>query len=309
MKTCSLGRRRISAELQFNLSGSVMSDLVLYQLPKQAADELVWSYRQLEHPSFVARLSGALAYPLGEAGKLIPHNWKKTLNRNVEASMQQALSLAIDSMDQREQLPAQEWLHKLAIAGTGAVGGFFGPLTTLAELLVATALMMRSIAAVARAEGEDVHGSQEARLACIQVFALGGRTREDQDADLGYYSLRITLGLHFESVLEFAGKAEGPHIPALIALSRAIAARFGVVISDKLAAQLVPVAGALGGAALNLVFMQHYQDVARGHFIVRRLEREFGVDLIRSAYQSLRQQELNSERESSLNTICPNTIW
>jgi hypothetical protein len=62
---------------------------------------------------------------------------------------------------------------------------------------------------------------------------------------------------------------------------------------------MVPVAGALSGAALNLVFMQHYQDVARGHFIVRRLERQFGPDLIREAYQSLRIEELAEAREFS----------
>jgi hypothetical protein len=62
---------------------------------------------------------------------------------------------------------------------------------------------------------------------------------------------------------------------------------------------MVPVAGALSGAALNVLFMQHYQDVARGHFIVRRLERVHGIDRIRDAYQRLRDQELAEEREFS----------
>jgi hypothetical protein len=136
-------------------------------------------------------------------------------------------------------------------------------------------------------------------MACVQVFALGGRTRDDEDAEIGYYGMRITLGLHFENVLEFVGKSEGPHIPAMMQVARAVAARFGVVISDKTAAQLVPVAGAVSGAALNLIFMQHYQDVARGHFIVRRLEREYGADVVRGAYEILRQQDLLSERDFS----------
>jgi glycerol uptake facilitator-like aquaporin len=142
-------------------------------------------------------------------------------------------------------------------------------------------------------------GSREARLACVQVFALGGRTKDDNEAEIGYYGMRITLGLHFENILEFAGKVDGPHIPAAIQLARAVAARFGVVISDKLAAQLVPVAGALGAATLNLIFMQHYQDVARGHFIVRRLERDHGPHVIRHAYGLLREQERLGSREYS----------
>jgi glycerol uptake facilitator-like aquaporin len=111
--------------------------------------------------------------------------------------------------------------------------------------------------------------------------------------------MRITLGLHFENILQFAGKMDGPHIPAAVQLARAVAARFGVVISDKLAAQLVPVAGALSAATLNLIFMQHYQDVARGHFIVRRLEREYGVDAIRDAYAQLREQDRLGARQYS----------
>jgi hypothetical protein len=164
---------------------------------------------------------------------------------------------------------------------------------------VTTVLMLRAIADVARGEGEDLR-QPDARIACVQVFALGGRTREDNIADLGYYGLRVTMGLYFErDVLEFAAAAQGPHIPAVIQMVRAISARFGVVISDKAAAQMVPIAGALSGAVLNLIFMNHYQDVARGHFIVRRLERKHGVDTIRETYQQLSDEEAAAEREFS----------
>jgi len=80
---------------------------------------------------------------------------------------------------------------------------------------------------------------------------------------------------------------------------RAISARFGVVISDKAAAQMVPIAGALSGALLNLIFMNHYQDVAKGHFIVRRLERQHGADFIRDEYQRLADEEAEAEKEFS----------
>jgi hypothetical protein len=265
--------------------------LVAAGLPAEAARELAWSYERLEHPSLAARLSDVLASPFEEVMKLLPKRWKQRLDRNVEANMYRTLKMAMGSMDHRDPVPSSDLLHQALVVGTGAVGGFFGPLTVLAELPVATALMMRSIADIARSEGEDVMGSREARLACVQVFALGGRTKDDNEAEIGYYGMRITLGLHFENILEFAGKMDGPHIPAAIQLARAVAARFGVVISDKLAAQLVPVAGALSAATLNLIFMQHYQDVARGHFVVRRLERDYGVQVIRDAYGLLREQE------------------
>ncbi len=265
--------------------------LVAAALPSHAARELAWSYERLEHPSLAARLSDVLASPLEATMKLIPRRWKQRVDHAVETNMYRTLKMAMGSMDHREPVPSSDLLHRALVMGTGAVGGFFGPLTVLAELPVTTALMMRSIADIARSEGEDIMGSRDARLACVQVFALGGRTKDDDEAEVGYYGMRITLGLHFENLLQFAGTMDGPHIPGAVQLARAVAARFGVVISDKLAAQLVPVAGALSAATLNLIFMQHYQDVARGHFVVRRLEREYGVQLIREAYAQLREQD------------------
>jgi hypothetical protein len=64
-----------------------------------------------------------------------------------------------------------------------------------------------------------------------------------------------------------------------------IASRFGVVVTQKLAAQAVPVIGALGGAAVNYAFIDHFQEVARAHFVVRRLERRYGKDAVRAAYE------------------------
>jgi hypothetical protein len=49
-------------------------------------------------------------------------------------------------------------------------------------------------------------------------------------------------------------------------------------------AQALPVVGALGGPAVNNAFMEHFQDVALGRFTVRRLERTYGKERIRTAY-------------------------
>jgi hypothetical protein len=70
-------------------------------------------------------------------------------------------------------------------------------------------------------------------------------------------------------------------------LVTSIASRFGVVVSEQVAAKAVPVVGAAGGAVVNVLFMNHFQDMARGHFIVRRLEAKYGSDIVRRAYASL----------------------
>ena len=73
----------------------------------------------------------------------------------------------------------------------------------------------------------------------------------------------------------------------LVRLVGQIAPRFGVVVTQKLAAQAVPVIGALGGAVVNYAFINHFQEIARAHFTVRRLERRYGKDAVRTAYNKL----------------------
>ncbi|MNV96934.1 EcsC protein family protein [compost metagenome] len=70
----------------------------------------------------------------------------------------------------------------------------------------------------------------------------------------------------------------------LAALIEKIAARFGVVITEKAAAQAVPIIGAVAGATLNTMFTDYYQDMARGHFIVKRLEKKYGFELVKAEY-------------------------
>jgi hypothetical protein len=106
---------------------------------------------------------------------------------------------------------------------------------------------------------------------------------------LSYFAVR---GLLAKSVAEAARfivdrgvVAEGG--PVLVRLIAQIASRFGVVVTQKLAAQAVPIVGALGGAAVNYAFIDHFQEIARAHFTVRRLERRYGKDAVHEAYARL----------------------
>jgi hypothetical protein len=258
--------------------------------------ELQWAHRHLEHPSLAARLSGAVGIPIEQGLRLLPKQWYQRLQAAAELSVRRLVDLAIASMGPLPSLAAHDSLHKFLALSSGAVGGFFGPLALLAELPVVTTLMLRSIADIAHSQGEDL-STVEARIACVEVFALGGRSTEDNSAETGYFGLRMTLAFHFTDFLDYTGNRLGVTVPAGINFVRAIAARFGTVISDKMAAQLIPIVGAVSGSLLNLVFMQHFQDVARGHFIVRRLERKYGSAVIRLEYERLTRKEAEAERE------------
>ncbi len=69
-----------------------------------------------------------------------------------------------------------------------------------------------------------------------------------------------------------------------------VSSRFGIVVSDRVAASAVPVLGALGGAAVNVIFMDHFQRIAQGHFTVRRLERQYDPETIQRQYAQLAKQ-------------------
>jgi glycerate kinase len=75
--------------------------------------------------------------------------------------------------------------------------------------------------------------------------------------------------------------------PVLISFLGKIAARFGIEVSEKAAAQLIPVAGAAGGLALNVLFTRHFQRLAQGHFTIRRLERIYGAAEVREHYERM----------------------
>jgi hypothetical protein len=181
-------------------------------------------------------------------------------------------------------------LHRGLAIASGAAGGAFGLVGLSIELPISTVIMLRSIVDIARGESEDL-SNPEAGLACLQVFALGGRPPAADAVDAGYFAAR---GLFAKSLAEAArfiaerGMVE-EGAPVLVRLLTQMASRFGVAVTQKIAAQAIPVIGALGGGAVNYAFVCHFQDVARGHFTVRRLERTYGKELIRTEYERLRE--------------------
>lgn len=48
--------------------------------------------------------------------------------------------------------------------------------------------------------------------------------------------------------------------------------------------------GAAGGASINLLFIDHFQDVAQAHFTIRKLERKYGQDAVRAEYERIKRE-------------------
>ena len=259
---------------------------------------------KLEHPSLAARLTAVVGTPIEEGMKLLPRGWYQRIHGVAEQTFRRILDSAVATLDTGRKGASRNDLHKILGMGTGAVGGFFGLPGVLLELPLTTGIMLRSIADIALAQGEDLN-ELDSRLACVEVFAFGGPHEDDDAAETGYYSLRFALAFHFSLISQHLverGVAK-QSLPLMVSLSRGIAARFGVAVSDKIALQMVPLVGAAGGALLNAVFVQHYQDMALGHFTVRRLERVYGAESVRSAYESLDHSARPERREAILRAV------
>jgi hypothetical protein len=255
----------------------------MVRMTEEDLDALRAAAATLEHPGLAARLGNIAGKPIELVGGALPEAASKGVAAATTKALEAALALALRTME-KEPKAASRLLHKALAAASGAVGGGFGLAALPVELPISTIIMLRSIGDVARSEGEDL-SDPESALACLQVFALG--TRDEGAAESGYFAARGLLAKSVAEAARFIAErgvlAEGA--PVLVRFIAQIASRFGVVVTQKLAAQAVPVIGALGGAAVNYAFIDHFQAVARAHFVVRRLERRYGKDAVRAAYE------------------------
>lgn len=242
----------------------------------------------LENPGLAAKLTNLIGSPVEKGLDLLPAEWNKQIGEITQTALMKASEAAAFTMKDAPGEEASNKSHKLFAMASGAAGGLFGLAGLAIELPISTTIMMRSILDIARSEGESL-SDPEIRQACLMVFALGGKSDSDNAAESGYYAVRSALAKSVSEAAEFAATkslAEGG-VPVLVRFITKVAERFGIQVTEKAAVQAVPAIGAIGGAIVNTMFMDHFQDMARGHFIVRRLERQYGKDGISVIYEQL----------------------
>jgi len=257
-------------------------------LSSEEREQLVNAKFLLENPSLAAKITDAIGTPIEKGFGRLPAGWRTSIQKATNKALMSALNVAVGTMDNKKSNKSSPKLHKGLVALSGAVGGAFGLPALAIELPVSATIMLRSIADIARSHGEEI-SKIEARIACLQVFALGGSSASDNPADIGYYIVRASLARSISEAAQYIvekGIAE-EGAPAIVRLITKIAARFSIPVSEKAAAQSVPVIGAFGGALINTMFIDHFQDISEGHFTVRQLERKYGFEVVKKAYEQL----------------------
>lgn len=150
---------------------------------------------------------------------------------------------------------------------SGAAGGAGGLVTSLAELPLTITVILRAIRAEAVKAGFDPR-EPGIRAACLEVFAAGSPLAADDGINTSLISARLTL--------------TGPALHKIVAT---VAPRLAAALGQKLAAQAVPVLGAVSGAALNAAFLRYYREVARIRFQLMRLSVQHGAEAVTARFQ------------------------
>lgn len=248
--------------------------------------ELQLAKSTLENTNFFIQVMNLVGTPIEKGLAMLPENISDLVNRAAKTAIFTALEFSINSLNDTSSKPSN-FQHKLLCAASGGLGGFFGITTVLIELPVSTTLILRSIADIAHSQGENLN-DPKAKLACIEVFALGGSSQHDNAVDSAYYAVRYTLAQAIADAAEYMAERGilQDSAPVILRFVMQVASRFGIVVSEKIAAQAIPVIGAIGGASINTLFVTHFQKMATAHFTIRRLERQYGEEVIRTAYDN-----------------------
>jgi len=190
--------------------------------------------------------------------RLLPHSAKKEIDAVARQALQHSFGAAARSRAGVGRNFGSDRTHRFLGTVSGAIGGFGGLPTAIAEIPVATTLIFRAVHHVALENGE-VEGDEETRAQCLAVFGAGGPGTGDDGVDTAFIGARLGI--------------TGAAVNGLIAR---VAPRFATVLSQKLATQMVPILGAAAGAGTNYAFIDFYVEMAHVHFGLRRLSRQFG---------------------------------
>ncbi|MCC4214775.1 EcsC family protein [Leeuwenhoekiella parthenopeia] len=250
----------------------------------------------LDETPFLMRVLNTIGTPIDQGLELLPQKYQSKVSTTIQKALQLAVKANLKTLKtDKKSLPSSNLTYQLVTGFSGATGGFFGVAGFTTDLLISTKFMMRSIMDIARSQGEDVHDI-ETQLACLQVFALGGTSTEDDALETSYYATRTALHTAMNQASAYVADNGTKKIIETLASQTAgpisklitqVAARFSVQVSEKFAAQAIPVIGAAAGASINVLFIKHFQKIATAHFTLRRLERKYSRELIQKKYNEI----------------------
>lgn len=184
---------------------------------------------------------------------LLPDGLRRQIDALTLSTLERALGVAALGRHAPDLGPRAA---PIAAALSGAAGGAGGIVTSVAELPVTITLILSAIRSAAEAEGFDPD-DPAIKAEILRCFASGTPAGGDDGVNTAFVGARLAV--------------TGPALHGLIAK---LAPKIAAALSQKLAAQAVPVLGALSGAALNAAFLNHYRELARIRFRLLRIAQD-----------------------------------
>lgn len=207
----------------------------------------------------------------------LPDGMKDTIEAATAAAMQRCYEAATTVSGSAFVPATGMWANKAFASLTGALGGLGGLPSTLVELPFSVTTIFTAIQKVAAQHGFDPQ-DPAIKLECISVFGSGGPLNDDDAIEFSYLASRVAVN--------------GTVVQALIAR---YAPKLALVLSQKLAAQMVPVLGAVSGAGLNYTFISYFEEMAQVKFKLLKLAQQHGPERVREMFKlQVNQKQLKA---------------
>ena len=273
-----------------------MNNATLITLGDEHVRFLEQAAAYLEHPSWMMRVANMVGKPTEALVHALPGPAKKLVDYSTHKALRVALDWAVRTIPAKQNaMPLRKGRRRhVAMAGlAGAVGGLYGIAGAAVELPITTTIMLRSIARTASEAGFDLH-EPATRMECMNVFSLGSPRIGELEST--YLMSRVGTSMAVSQAAKFVASRTAQEVadavsrgtaPLLLRFLDTVASRFSLVVSEKLAAQAVPIAGAAMGVLLNTAFTDHFNRVAYYHFGILRMEQMFGKEIVQARYQEI----------------------
>lgn len=192
---------------------------------------------------------------LGTRAESLLDRLPEPVRANMLSATENALHVATRAAARSRDIVADQppWANRAVTTTMGAMGGVGGLPGALVELPLTTTMLLRAIQAEAARQGFDP-ATKSVQFDCVHVFSAAGPLAQDDGSDTSFLTLRLALTGH-----------------ALEKMIATVAPKLAAALSQKLAAQTLPVLGAVAGASTNYIFTKYYQEMAHVHFGLRRL--------------------------------------
>ncbi len=207
--------------------------------------------RHQQANGYSLKMLNALGTQAETAMQALPASMQTQLERATTQALRRAIQGA--TLSRRFWPDQPHHVNRVISAGLGAFGGATGLAGVLIELPITTTMLLRVIQGVAAEYGFDPT-APTLQFDVLEVFSSAGPLDQDDGTETAFFAQRI-------------GLAAGGLDP-LIALA---APRLATAFGPKVAAAMVPIAGAVAGGGLNYLYSGYYQDMAHVHFAIRRI--------------------------------------